>query len=190
VPLFADADPSLATWAGVAAAVVAGLFGGGGLGSWLRGQWEKRQGENRLDRDARIADLKAQLAEKDRQIAAREDSCRLCRQQADDQVKTVLRLHEIYGGCRAAAEAVFGCFRLAVAALRRANARLAAHGEAPEEIPEEPKLWFPDRAEAEFLTRTTVQGQKVVQAVQAVQAESRQHALPQVPEPPGPHRGG
>jgi hypothetical protein len=101
--------------------------------------------------------------------------------------KTVIRLHEIYGGCRAAAEAVHGCMRLSNERLRHANARLTRRGEAPEEVPDEPKLWFPDRAEAEFLTRSDVQGQKVVEAVQA---EVRRRALPQVPPAEGPDRGG
>jgi hypothetical protein len=145
---------------------------------WAGKQWEARRQRGETQRDALVVYLQAQLA-------AREESCRLCRQQADDQVKTVLRLHEIYGGCRAAAEAVHGCFRLALASLKRANARLAELGKAPEEVPDEPTLWFPDRAEAEFLTRTAVQGQKVVEAVR----EEARRALPTVPGPPGPGRG-
>jgi hypothetical protein len=183
VPPFADGDVPLTTWAAVAAVVLpAAIAAGGWLGKWL----ERRGQHSELDRDARIADLKERLAEKDRQIATREESCRLCRQQSEGQTEAVIRLHQIYGGCRAAAEAVHGCMQLSNDRLRRANARLAEMGKPPEPVPDEPKLWFPDRAEAEFLVRSTVQGQKVVEAVQA---EVRR-ALPQVPPVESPDRGG
>jgi hypothetical protein len=181
VPLLAD---GAVTWQDIAAVVLAGLISGGGA-AWIGKVLLEWLGHRRLDRDARIADLKAQLAEKDRAIAVREESCRLCRQQSEDQTQAVIRLHQIYGGCRAAAEAVHGCMQLSNDRLRRANARLAAHGEAPEEVPDEPKLWFPDRAEAEFLTRSVVHGQKLVEAVQ----EETRRALPTVPPPAGPGGG-
>jgi hypothetical protein len=183
VPLFADGDVPLTTWAGVLAVALPAVFA---VGGWV-GKWLERRGQHaEVDRDARIADLKEQIKDRDRQIATREESCRLCRQQAEGQTEAVIRLHQIYGGCRAAAEAVHGCMQLSNDRLRRANARLAELGKAPEPVPDEPKLWFPDRAEAEFLVRSTVQGQKVVEAVQA---EVRR-ALPTVPAPPGPDRGG
>jgi hypothetical protein len=184
VPLFADDAVPVATWAGVLAVALPAVFAvGGWLGKWL----ERQQQRAGLDRDARIADLKAQLAEKDKAIATREESCRLCRTQADDQVKTVIRLHEICGNFRALAEAAHGCMRLSNERLRHANARLVKLGEAPEDVPDEPKLWFPDRAEAEFLTRSVAQGQMIVEAVQA---EARRHALPAVPPAAGPGGGG
>jgi hypothetical protein len=183
VVLFAQDGPPVMTWKDIVAVVVAALISGGGA-AWVGKLFLDWLGHRRLDRDARIADIKERLAEKDRQITLREESCRLCRQQADDQVKTVIRLHQIYGGCRAAAEAVHGAMQLSNERLRHANARLVAAGQPPEDVPDEPRLWFPDRAEAEFLTRTAVQGQKVVEAVR----EEVLHALPQVPEPPGADR--
>jgi hypothetical protein len=181
-PLLADDG---AYWQGVAVFVGAVAAALAPVLLWAGKQWEARRGRQGLDRDARIADLKAQLAEKDRAIATREESCRLCRQQAEDQTAAVIRLHEIYGGCRAAAEAVHGCMRLSNDRLKRANARLAAAGQPPEDVPDEPRLWFPDRAEAEFLVRSSVQGQKVVEAFRG----ETLRALPQVPGPPGPDRG-
>jgi hypothetical protein len=181
-PLLADDG---AYWQGVAVFVGAVAAALAPVLLWAGKQWEARRGRQATDRDARIADLKERLAEKDRQIATREESCRLCRQQAEDQTAAVIRLHEICGGIRAQAEAVHGCVRLSNDRLRRANVRLAARGEPPEEVPDEPKLWFPDRAEAEFLVRSTVQGQKIVDAVQ----QEVRRALPQVPPPPGPGGG-
>jgi hypothetical protein len=190
VPLFAE-DGSY--WQGVAVFIGAVATALAPVLLWAGKQWERRGQHAEVDRDARIADLKERLAEKDRQLAAkdqqiatREESCRLCRQQASDQTDAVIRLHQIYGGCRAAAEAVHGSMQLSNDRLKRANARLAAAGLPPEDVPDEPKLWFPDRAEAEFLVRSTVQGQKVVEAVQA---ETRR-ALPTVPPAAGPGGGG
>jgi hypothetical protein len=182
VPLFAE-DGSY--WQGVAVFIGAVAAALAPVLLWAGKQWEARRGQAGVDRDARIADLKEQIKDRDRQIATREESCRLCRQQASDQTAAVIRLHEIYGGCRAAAEAVHGTMRLSNERLRHANARLAAAGMTPEDVPDEPRLWFPDRAEAEFLVRSTVQGQKVVEAVQA---EARRHALPEVPPAEGAGR--
>jgi hypothetical protein len=191
VPLFAE-DGSY--WQGVAVFIGAVATALAPVLLWAGKQWERRGQHAEVDRDARIADLKERLVEKDRhlaakdqQIAAREESCRLCRTQADDQVKTVIRLHEICGNFRALAEAAHGCMRLSNERLRHANARLVKLGEAPEDVPDEPKLWFPDRAEAEFLTRSVAQGQMIVEAVQA---EARRHALPAVPPAAGAGGGG